>query len=66
MDSCPRCSDSAAFLTDLLAPACDSPAVLQQVQMLSFFSGENIMVAVFSGMGKRGLAVLSGPFEKLM
>lgn len=51
MDGCPRCSDSAAFLTDLLAPVCDSHAVLQQVQMLSFFSGENIMVAVFSGMG---------------
>lgn len=34
-----------------LHPVCDSHAVLQQVQMLSFFSGENIMVAVFSGMG---------------
>lgn len=64
MDKCPRSSDSSVYLTDLLALYCTSLLLLLQVEMLLFFSGENIWEETLCL--RKGLALLSGLFEELV
>lgn len=55
-DSCPRSSDSSAFLPDLRGPACGSRAALQQVQTSSsvFGGGGGILRPLnFSGVERK-------------
>ncbi len=64
MDNCPLSSDTSGCLTDLTALHRTSLLLLLQVEMLLFFSGENIWEE--TQCLRKGLALLTGLLEELL